>query len=120
MISKMAPKLIPKLHVDDILLMLGRFGRFQLGVILLLSVVNTFWAFHVLSMVFIIGNPPHQCLLPANVSVREVVNVTEDSEKSQCEFQYDATGDNATVQCERWEYAQDYPYTAVQEVSITV
>ncbi|XP_014678412.1 PREDICTED: uncharacterized protein LOC106818201, partial [Priapulus caudatus] len=105
---------LPLLRVDDILKMFGAYGRFQVSVVLLLNLVNLFWASQLLSLMFISTVPPFHCVvdgLPTSVDVGGNVTLP------QCTIVYYDTDVNVTTDCEQWAYSKQWPHTIVGEAS---
>ncbi|OWF50931.1 organic cation transporter protein-like [Mizuhopecten yessoensis] len=135
------------MHFDDLLLILGGFGRYQKIRLFLICLVGILCAFHAMNMVFVGAKPGYQCRIgQTNLSRKEFANTTfEDWERflrnsgKGCSIYspsqtYDlivngnltidgskVTGDSSlsTESCTDWEYSQDvYGPTIVSEFDL--
>lgn len=135
------------MHFDDLLVIIGGFGRYQKIRLFLICLVGILCAFHAMNMVFVGAKPDYQCKISeVNLTRKEFVNTTfrdfeiflRTAEKG-CEIYspsqtYDLivsgnlTIDGSTVKgdvnlakdsCDDWEYSRDvYGPTIVSEFDL--
>ena len=83
------------MELDNVLKQhVGQFGRFQLMVVLVMSLEEMFTAFHMMAPVFLVGKPEHHCHIPnlqqSNCTSKQVTGFTiplkEDDSFSSCEM----------------------------------
>ncbi|XP_033741094.1 organic cation transporter protein-like [Pecten maximus] len=135
------------MHFDDLLVIIGGFGRYQKIRLFLICLVGILCAFHAMNMVFVGAKPDYQCKIgERNLSRKEFANATLQDWKTflrsagkGCEIYspsqtYDligsgnltidgskVIGDNilSTEPCTDWEYSQDvYGPTIVSEFDL--
>ena len=65
------------MHFDDLLKILGEFGKYQKIRLVLLSLVSMVCAFHAMNMVFVGASPKKTCMVPMfNITLGTFINVT--------------------------------------------
>ena len=122
------------INYDDVLVYLGKFGRYQLRNYILLCLPVILCAFHKLSGVFILAVPDHRCKLdgePENSTFElpfQVLNesfpLTDDKKYSKCEYftknDFDKnTTSNDIAQCASYVWdSSKYESSAVKSFSL--
>ena len=92
------------LGVDDVLCVIGEFGRYQLYQYLLLCLVSVVAAFQAFNMVFIGATPEHRCNVPVDAGA---YNMTEQQLLDETIPRSDVTGDAATFsQCSMYNLTE--------------
>ncbi|XP_022108721.1 organic cation transporter protein-like isoform X1 [Acanthaster planci] len=101
------------MELDEALVFLGDFGRYQTLIYLLICLAGQVpSAWHMLGISFLGAVPGHHCKVPAGEQLEETVpKVTGDNgeEYSKCFKYVNITVDNETMPCdEGWNYDQTY------------
>ena len=111
------------MDLDEALVFLGDFGRYQTLIYILICLAGQVpAAWHMLAISFLGAVPDHHCKVPTDERLRETIPSVVGDDGSltfvQCEQYVNVSVDNSTVPCDNgWEYNSTYyGNTIVNEV----